>query len=113
MKCLHSANGSPFCYEERIINMNAVPEIEDVTFDLQSAGAWMLDRVPWNSAEHQIIASAASDEVAEVLEISTGTACLVVERKTQNDKGYVTWAKLSYSGDNHRLIATFTPNENI
>ncbi|MEP3279780.1 MAG: UTRA domain-containing protein [Stappiaceae bacterium] len=109
MICLHSANGTPFCYEERIINMDAVPEIEDVSFDLESAGAWMLDRVPWNSAEHQIIACAASDTVADALDIAPGTACLVVERRTQNDLGYVTWAKLSYAGDNHRLFATFTP----
>lgn len=113
MKCLHSANGAPFCYEERIINMNAVPEIEDVAFDIESAGAWMLNRVPWNSAEHQIIACAAPDDVANALDIEPNTACLVIERKTQNDLGYVTWARLSYAGDNHRLFATFTPTESV
>ncbi|MBT7448430.1 MAG: UTRA domain-containing protein, partial [Tateyamaria sp.] len=49
------------------------------------------------------------DSVAEMLGIEPGAPCLVVERRTQNDLGNVTWAKLWYAGDNHRLVATFTP----
>lgn len=113
LTCLHSANDMPFCYEERIINMASVPEVAGETFEDHAPGSWLLQQVPWNSAEHQIIASSASKEVAEILEIQEGNACLVIERRTQNDKGYVTWAKLSYSGDQHRLFATFTLNETI
>lgn len=113
LACLHSANGQPFCYEERIINLAAVPEVGKITFDELAPGTWLLQQVPWNSAEHQIIASSASGMVANVLGIAEGSACLVVERKTQNDRGYVTWARLSYAGDQHRLIATFTPNETV
>jgi GntR family transcriptional regulator, histidine utilization repressor len=108
-KCLHSANGKPFCLEERIINISAVPEIKGVEFQNDSPGNWLLQRVPWNTAEHQIIAKAASAQMAEVLLIKAGDACLVIERTTQNEKGYVTWARLSYPGDQHRLYASFTP----
>lgn len=107
--CLHSANGTPFCLEERIINMEAVPEIRQVNFTEEAPGNWLLKKVPWNSAEHQIMAVSASDHVAKALQISMGDACLVVERTTQNEKGYVTWAKLSYPGDQHRMFASFTP----
>ena len=109
LKCLHSSNGQPFCFEERIINMNAVPEVKDVSFNSDAPGNWLLQWVPWNSAEHQIIAKAASTQIAKALNIKTGDACLVIERKTQNEKGYVTWARLSYPGDQHRLVAHFTP----
>jgi GntR family transcriptional regulator, histidine utilization repressor len=109
VKCLHVANGKPFCFEERIINMNAVPEIKSVSFEAEAPGNWLLKWVPWNSAEHQIIAMAATPPMARALDIKAGDACLVVERTTKNRKGYVTWARLTYSGDQHRLFATFTP----
>lgn len=107
--CLHSANDIPFCLEKRIINMAAVPEIRQVDFSGEAPGSWLLKKVPWNSAEHQIMAISASAEVAEALQITKGDACLVVERTTQNDKGYVTWAKLAYPGVQHRMFASFTP----
>lgn len=109
LECLHFADGAPFCFEDRIINLASVPEIEDVPFDDEGPGTWLLRAVPWNSAEHQIIATPASGSVAGHLGIGPGDACLVVERRTQNDLGTVTWAKLWYAGANHRLLATFTP----
>ena len=109
LECLHSANGAPFCFEERMVNIGSVPEIEDVAFDREGPGNWLQRTVPWNSAEHQIIATLATEIVAKMLEIEPGAPCLVVERRTQNDLGNVTWAKLWYAGDNHRLVATFTP----
>ena len=113
LTCLHLADDRPFCYEERIINMESVPEVAEVIFEDLPPGSWLLQQVPWNSAEHQIVASSASLEVAEILGVKEGSACLIIERKTQNDVGYVTWAKLSYQGDQHRLFATFTPNESL
>lgn len=109
VKCLHVANRKPFCLEECIINMNAVPEIKAVSFERDPPCHWLLERVPWNSAEHQIIARAATPQMAKALRIKIGDACLVVERTTKNKRGYVTWARLSYPGDQHRLFATFTP----
>jgi GntR family histidine utilization transcriptional repressor len=109
LECLHSANGAPFCFEERMVNIGSVPEIEDVAFDREGPGNWLQRTVPWNSAEHQIIATLATEIVAKMLEIEPGAPCLVVERRTQNDLGNVTWAKLWYAGANHRLVANFTP----
>lgn len=108
-ECLHSSNGVPFCFEERIVNTGSVPQIEDVSFEAEAPGTWLLRTVPWNSGEHQILATLAADNVAKHLGISVSEPCLVVERRTQNNLGYVTWVKLWYAGANHRLIATFTP----
>ncbi|MBO6815789.1 MAG: histidine utilization repressor [Rhizobiaceae bacterium] len=109
LRCLHYSDSQPFCFEDRIVNPLAAPEIEHVKFDADSPSAWMAANVPWNSAEHQIVATAADDRISKTLEIPAGSVCLVIERKTQNDKGYVTWARLAYPGDKHRLIANFTP----
>lgn len=109
LRCIHFANGDPFCFEDRVVNLAVAPEIEKVAFEENSPGAWMFKHVPWNNAEHQILATEASPGVAMLLNIGIGSACLVVERKTQNDQGFVTWARLSYAGSQHRLVATFTP----
>ena len=109
IKCLHFADDKPFCIEERIISKTAVPEVVSASFEQEAPGTWLFKTVPWNAAEHQIFASAAKGDVASLLKIPQGSACLVVERITQNEKGYVTWARLSYPGDQHRLFAKFTP----
>jgi len=111
VNCLHFADGTPFCFEERIISINAVPEVENVSFEQEAPGAWLFKMVPWNSAEHQISACAVMGDAAKFLKIPQGMACLVVERITQNEKGYVTWARFSYPGEQHRLFASFTPTE--
>jgi GntR family histidine utilization transcriptional repressor len=107
--CLHTAEAVPFCFEQRLVNLDAVPEIEAEVFTKDAPGTWLLQAVPWNAAEHRILASAATKEVAQALEIARGEACLVVERKTQTGRGVVTWARLSYPGTQHRLFARFTP----
>lgn len=109
IQCLHEADGKPFCFEQRLINKDAVPEVDEEDFSAISPGAWLLKTVPWSSAEHQIVALAATGEVASVLDIAPGTACLEIQRKTQNDKGKVTWAKMTYPGDQHSLVASFLP----
>lgn len=108
--CLHEADGAPFCFEERLINRDAVPEVDQAKFTSTAPGPWLLQTVPWSSAEHQISARSATQEVAEALAITSGGACLEVQRKTQNEKGRVTWAKMTYPGDQHSLIASFSPN---
>ncbi len=107
--CLHFADEDPFCLEERIVNISIVPELETVSFDRISPGLWMLKNIPWNTAEHQIYALAADAGVARNLRVSPGHSCLVVERKTRKNEGFVTIARLCYPGDKHRLVASFTP----
>ena len=107
--CLHSADDEPFCLEERIVNVSVVPELESVRFDSISPGLWMLKNIPWNIAEHQIYALAATGVISENLQVPDGHPCLVVERKTRKSEGFVTIARLCYPGDKHRLAASFTP----
>ena len=112
LTCLHEADGLPFCIEERLINQDAVPGgIDEDAFRREPPGAWLLRMVPWSSAEHQIVANAADGDIAEALSIEPGTACLEVQRKTMNERGRVTWAKMTYPGDKHRLVASFSPGK--
>ena len=54
LRCLHRASGRPFALEERLINLEAVPEAAEVDFAHIAPGSWLLGHVPWTEAEHRI-----------------------------------------------------------
>ncbi|MDQ0322750.1 GntR family histidine utilization transcriptional repressor [Pararhizobium capsulatum DSM 1112] len=109
--CTHFAANRPFCVEERLINLSAVPDAAEESFEDVAPGPWLLNRVPWSAAEHTIRAVSADAQIATALGIAAGTACLVVERRTWSNGAYVTHVRLIYPGDRHALVANFTPSQ--
>lgn len=109
LMCVHFAGKRPFCVEERLINLANVPEAASADFAATPPGQWLIRQVPWSTAEHRIRAVAAASEMAELLDVTKGTACLVVERRTWSGEGPVTRVRLSYPGETHELVARFTP----
>ncbi len=106
---LHDAGGKPFCLEERLINLQAVPEAEQEAFTEVAPSAWLISKVPWSAAEHRIEAMNADAHMAEQLGIPLGAACLVIERRTWNQTATITRVRLIYPGHRHTLAARFTP----
>lgn len=109
--CRHFAGQRPFCLEERLINLDAVPEAEAETFMEMAPGPWLVNQVPWSAAEHTIRATSADGDVAAALGIAPGAACLTVERRTWSNGAYITHVRLIYPGDRHALVANFTPSQ--
>src|SRR5690606_14297272 len=110
--CLHSAANWPFCLEERLINLDAVPDAAEESFEDGAPGPWLLKRVPWSSAEHVIRAVAADERIASMLQLAIGAPCLVVERRTASSAGTsITQVRLTYSGEHHEVAARFTPSD--
>lgn len=109
LQCRHFAGQRPFCQEERLISLDAVPEAAGVTFDDIAPGAWLIGRVPWSSAEHRISAAAADSETAAALDIEEGAPCLVIERRTWSSEKPVTNARFTYAAEAHALVARFSP----
>lgn len=109
--CCHYAGRQPFCFEERLINLAAVPEAADENFAELPPGSWLMSRVPWTAAEHRIMATEASDAAAETLKLAPGKPCLVVERKTWSSDHTVTFVRLTYPGNLHELVARFFPEQ--
>lgn len=104
---LHRADGRPHALEERLINLEAVPEARRERFDEISPGRWLLIRIPWTEAEHQISALNASPAIAQRLEMARNKACLCIERRTWLEDRRITFVRLVYPCDQHRLIARF------
>lgn len=104
---LHRAGGRPHALEERLINLRAVPEARGERFAGISPGRWLLQRIPWTEAEHQIGAVNADALIARRLGIRRNTACLTIERNTWRDTQRITHVRLIYPCDQHRLVARF------
>lgn len=107
--CLHYAGEQPFCLEQRLINLDVVPDARTETFEALSPGPWLLDHIPWSAAEHRIAARGAGAIEAEHLAIATGSPVMIVERQTWRLDQSVTSVRLTYPGESHTLTARFTP----
>lgn len=108
---LHYAGARPFCLEYRLINLVAVPQAADKAFKDEPAGAWLVSHVPWTSAEHRIRAGAADLEMASRLKVKIGTPCLFIQRRTWTGTSPVTFVRLAYLGEDHELVAHFSPTK--
>jgi len=103
----HFSDGAALQIEDRLINLAAVPAAAEVSFADEAPGSWLVGHVPWSDAEHVITAEAATRDIARLLSIRSGTACLVVERRTWNNGAPITWARLVHPGDKRRLVGRF------
>lgn len=110
MTCLHTADGRPFQVEDRLINVDAAPQITCQPLETMGPGPWLLGHVPWTQAEHAITAEEADERISRLLELRKGSACLLVERRTWNGGQPVTLARLWHPGREHRLVGRFEPS---
>jgi GntR family histidine utilization transcriptional repressor len=104
---VHRANGAPIAMEERLINLAATPQARTQAFLETPPGSWLLQEAPWTEAEHQIDAVNADEETAGLLVLAPASACLRMERRTWRGAVSVTWVRLTFPGDQHRLVGRF------
>ncbi|WP_209318689.1 UTRA domain-containing protein [Falsiroseomonas selenitidurans] len=104
----HMAGATPHALEDRLINLDAVPEAAAEAFGAVPPGSWLLDRVPWTEAEHRIQALAADAAAAALLGIAPGAPCLVLDRISRCQGRPITAVRLTYPGDRHALTSRAT-----
>jgi GntR family transcriptional regulator, histidine utilization repressor len=107
LACRHSADEVPFAIEDRLIDLEAVPEAATADFASEPPGSWLLHHVPWTEAEHSISAIVADRQAAKALDIAIGAPCLVIERHTWRSARPLTAVRLVYPGESHKLVARF------
>ncbi|KJC51297.1 GntR family transcriptional regulator [Bradyrhizobium sp. LTSPM299] len=105
--CRHSADNVPFAIEDRLIDLDSVPEATTADFAVEPPGSWLLHHVPWTEAEHTISAVVADERTAAALGVAIGAPCLVIDRYTWRSARTLTAVRLHYPGDTHRLVARF------
>ena len=106
---IHTADGRPLAYEQRLVSLAAVPDIAGQSFDMDSPGSWLLGHVPWTEAETRIAAIPAVGEIAARLDLAPGTACLLVERRTWRGDTGITLVRQTFVGSAYDLVAWFSP----
>ena len=103
LQCLHLANGAPWQLERRWINLVVVPAAREADFRATPPGNWLLEHVPWSEVEHVLHAEDADDDTARLLQMETGRALFVVERRTWKDGEVVTWVRFEHPGARFRM----------
>lgn len=107
---VHFAGDVPFAAEHRVLNLTTVPEANELTFEDEPPGTWLLRHVPWTQARHRISAIAADAGRARLLAITRGQPCLRVERHTFRADEWITFVRLIFPGDRYDLTAAFWPD---
>ena len=109
LRCRHEAEDQPFAIEDRLINLEAVPDALNQDFSVTPPNSWLVGQVPWTEAEHRITACNADKATATDLKIDRDVACLVLERRTWRNREPITAVRLIHPGHLYDLIARFTP----
>jgi GntR family transcriptional regulator, histidine utilization repressor len=103
IKCLHSANGAPFQFEDRWINLAAVPRAKTTDFSVISPNEWLVSEVPYTNAEVIFSAAAAEASEARHLKCKIGTPLFKAERTTWLSGAPVTFVRLFFAKSYHMV----------
>lgn len=96
LKCMHFADNRPFQFEERWINVEAVPHVVEADFSKVGPNEWLLAEVPFSEAEIVFSAVAASPGVADFLATPQGTPLMQMERSTWFQAQSITFVRMTY-----------------
>lgn len=97
---LHTADGAPYCLEDRWL----IPGVaEGVNFATLSANEWLVGHVTYAEAQLSFGALSADAALAEALDCPPGAALLLLERSTRAETP-ITWLRLIYA-PGHRVDA--------
>lgn len=97
LETVHLASGRPYAYEDRWVNLTAVPEILEAPLDKVSANEWLVRHVPYSSGEVCFSALHAGKRQAGILGVAQGAALFAVDRTTWLEDEYITHMQLYYS----------------
>lgn len=93
---LHRADGHPFLYEDRWINLQAVPEFAEADFTAISPNEWLVRNQPFTRGDISFLAENASAVQAKALGTKEGVALFAIERTTWNGAVPITFVRLAY-----------------
>lgn len=97
LQCMHYGGNRPFQFEERWINLQAVPQAETNDFKMVGPNDWLVNEVPFTDAELTFSATNATTEIADFLTVPTGEGLFTIERTTWLDGIPVTYARLYFA----------------
>lgn len=96
LTCLHTAGQIPFQYEDRWINLAALPQASGQDFSRTGPNEWLIETVPFSDVEISFSAVPADDETARHLGCRHGDALFMAERATWWQGQAITYVRLLF-----------------
>lgn len=87
---LHMGDDAPYVYEDRWINLTAVPKARKVDFTEISANEWLVRNVPFEGGEIAFSAIVAGKRDAAILRCAQGDGLMAIDRITRRSGHVVT-----------------------
>ncbi len=109
LSLVHKANGAGEVFEERLIQISVIPEVENTSFRNDLPNEWLLARLPCTRLINTVRAALPERRVAHALGLSVGEPVLVSERRSFANDDAVTWVRLSFPGYRHEFTGEFNP----
>lgn len=104
--CLHFADGTPWLYEDRWINLGLLPQALDADFTANAPTEWLMSQIPFSAVEISISATAADEVLAAHLDCGVGDPLLMTERLTRWNNQTVTYVRLVHR-PGHRMTTRY------
>ena len=97
VQALHLANGRPYVFEDRWINLTTVPAAQDQDFAKISANEWLLTTAPYTHGDITFSAAAATGTAREMLKTDEGAPLFLIDRTTWDHDNAITTVRLSFA----------------
>lgn len=96
LHCIHYAQNAPYQFEDRWINLGALPAAEAADFSLIEPSAWLVGAVPFSDAEISFSAISADGALADALGCRLGDPLFLTERSTWWRGDAITYVRLVF-----------------
>ena len=103
----HWADAQLFGRDERLINLDLLPEAAEVDFGQVPFLNWLLEHRPWRSGQILLSAAAASTDQARDMGLAPGAPLLCIERRIYSGEGMLSRGWSFYPADQRVLRAHF------
>ena len=100
---VHKENGRPLQFAERYVNALLVPNYIKQDFLKRTPSEYLSETFPLSEIEHIVEAILPNSLEQDLLNISAGTPCLLVNRRTWSANNLISYARLVHPGNLYRL----------
>lgn len=106
LTCIHFADNNPYQFEDRWINLAALPQAREADFSEVGPNEWLIATVPFSDAEISFSATAADERLASHLGCAQGDPLFLAERSTWWQGAAITFVRMVFQRG-HRLTTRF------
>ena len=107
-RLVHLENGVPIQFEDRHVNPALAPDLLEQDFTQVTPSRVLFEHAQLTEAEQVVEAVLATPEQAQLLDVSAGSALLMVSRRTVSQGAVASIARLYHPGTRFRLVGSFS-----